>query len=65
MVHTGSVYETKDIYTSYIESLKENNIEEIRSENYLKMHLKDLLSKEIDSIVFENSVQRNKSAKVY
>ena len=61
-IHTGSVYEMKDIYTSlYIESLKENNIEEIRTEKYLKMHLKDLLSKEIDSIVFENSVQWNKS----
>ena len=64
-IHTGPVYEMKDIYTSYIESLKENNIEEIRSEKYLKMHLKDLLSKEIDSIMFENSVQRIKSAKLY
>ena len=64
-IHTGSVYEMKVIYTSYIESLKENNIEEIRSKKYLKMHLKDLLSKEIDSIMFENSVQRIKSAKLY
>ena len=64
-IHTGPVSEMKDIYTSYIESLKETNIEVIRTEKYLKMHLKDLLSKEIDSIVFENSVQWNKSAKVY
>ena len=41
-IHTGSVYEMKGIYTSYIESLKENNIAEIRSEKYLKMHLKEI-----------------------
>ena len=64
-IHTGSIYSMKDIHTSYMEGLKDNNVIELRTEKTIKKHLKKLLIHEIDGIVFEKSLQWNQSDKVY
>ena len=61
----GSNYEIKDIYDPYVQTIEERGGEDERSEKNLKKYLKTLLLQEIEGIVFEKSVQRNKSEKVY
>ena len=64
-IHTGSIFLLKDLYVSYMDALRDSNIVELRTEKTIKKYLKKMLTEEIDDIVFEKSVQRNQSERVF